>query len=64
MTDGGKSAAKPAVPNALRALLTTPVAGPLVALLLACVFFANGSDQFLSGSNFSLILQQVMVVGT
>ncbi|NUU21264.1 MAG: ABC transporter permease [Streptomycetaceae bacterium] len=45
-------------------MLTTPVAGPLVALLLACVFFANGSDQFLSGSNFSLILQQVMVVGT
>src|ERR1700681_2557274 len=36
-----------------------PVAtlGPLVALLLACAFFAWQSDRFLSGSHFSLILQ-------
>jgi fructose transport system permease protein len=37
--------------------------GPSVALLLACVFFALQSDRFLSGQNFSLIVQQVMVVG-
>ncbi len=37
--------------------------GPLLALLLACVFFASQSDRFLTGQNFSLILQQVMVVG-
>jgi fructose transport system permease protein len=37
--------------------------GPFVALLLACVFFASQTDRFLSGQNFSLILQQVMVVG-
>src|SRR5215831_8680683 len=37
--------------------------GPLVALLFACIFFASQSDRFLSGQNFSLILQQVMVVG-
>lgn len=42
-----------------------PVAtlGPLIALLLACVFFATQSERFLSAQNFSLILQQVMVVG-
>jgi fructose transport system permease protein len=37
--------------------------GPLLALLLACVFFASQSDRFLTAANFSLILQQVMVVG-
>ena len=42
-----------------------PVAtlGPVLALVLACAFFTSQSDRFLSGSNFSLILQQVMVVG-
>ncbi|MFD6531639.1 ABC transporter permease [Streptomyces sp. NPDC060184] len=51
-------------PAALRRLLTSPVAGPLAALVLASVFFSTATDQFLSGGNFSLILQQVMVVGT
>ncbi len=37
--------------------------GPFVALLLACLFFATQSERFLSAQNFSLILQQVMVVG-
>ncbi len=37
--------------------------GPLIALVLACVFFASQSDRFLSAQNFSLILAQVMVVG-
>ena len=37
--------------------------GPFIALLFACAFFATQSDRFLSGQNFSLILQQVMVVG-
>lgn len=41
-----------------------PILGPVAALVLACVFFSFQSDRFLSGSNFSLILQQVMVVGT
>lgn len=38
--------------------------GPFIALLLACGFFALQSDRFLTLQNFSLILQQVMVVGT
>lgn len=39
------------------------VLGPLVALLLAVIYFSSQSDRFLSGQNFSLILQQVLVVG-
>lgn len=39
------------------------VLGPLLALLAACAFFSTRSSRFLSGQNFSLILQQVMVVG-
>jgi fructose transport system permease protein len=38
--------------------------GPLLALVLVCIFFATQSDRFLSGPNFSLIFQQVMVIGT
>ncbi|MDC1457336.1 ABC transporter permease [Burkholderiaceae bacterium] len=38
--------------------------GPFIALLSACLFFGLQSDRFLSFQNFSLILQQVMVVGT
>jgi fructose transport system permease protein len=38
--------------------------GPAIALLLACVFFSFQHENFLTLNNFSLILQQVMVVGT
>ncbi|MGP4052289.1 ABC transporter permease [Streptomyces sp. 2A115] len=51
-------------PTTVRRLLTQPTTGPLVALFLACVFFSVSTDQFLTGGNFSLIVQQVMVVGT
>jgi len=37
--------------------------GPFIALLLACLFFATQNDRFLTSENFSLVLQQVMVVG-
>lgn len=37
--------------------------GPFIALLLACLFFAAQSPRFLTPENFSLITQQVMVVG-
>ena len=37
--------------------------GSFIALLLACIFFSFQSERFLTGQNFSLILQQVMVVG-
>lgn len=54
----------PLVNFSLRNFLATPTIGPMVALLLAGAFFASQSDRFLSGTNFSLIVQQVMVVGT
>jgi fructose transport system permease protein len=37
--------------------------GPFLALLAACLFFATQSDRFLTGPNFSLILQQAAVIG-
>ncbi|WP_413193484.1 ABC transporter permease [Pararobbsia alpina] len=37
--------------------------GPLVALVLACIFFISQTPRFLSVQNLSLILQQSMVVG-
>jgi fructose transport system permease protein len=48
-----------------RRIKLPPIAtfGPFVALFLACAFFSTQSDRFLSGQNFSLILQQVMEVG-
>lgn len=50
--------------SSLLAFLSTPIVGPLLALILACAFFATQSDRFLTGNNFSLIIQQVVVVGT
>ena len=38
--------------------------GPAIALALACAFFSFQHERFLTLQNFSLILQQVMVVGT
>ena len=37
--------------------------GPWIALLVACTFFATQTERFLTPENFSLVLQQVMVVG-
>lgn len=51
--------------NAIKAKLPPMgTLGPFIALLCACAFFATQSDRFLTLQNFSLILQQVMVVGT
>ncbi len=48
----------------LEVLQGSPIMGPLLALILAMIFFATQNDRFLTGPNFSLIMQQVMVVGT
>ncbi|MGS5086529.1 ABC transporter permease [Hydrogenophaga sp. A37] len=51
--------------NAIKAKLPPMgTLGPFIALLGACIFFSTQSDRFLSLQNFSLIMQQVMVVGT
>ena len=46
------------------AFLARPAISPLIALIVACIFFAFQSDRFLTGRNLSLIIQQVVVVGT
>lgn len=51
-------------PSAVTRLLAIPNFGPIAAIIIAVVFFAAQSDRFLTGGNFSLIVQQVMVVGT
>jgi fructose transport system permease protein len=48
---------------ALRARLISTGAS-LAALLIAVIFFSIKSSHFLTGPNFSLVLQQVMVLGT
>ncbi len=47
----------------VRRVLTTPTIGPLLALVATMAFFSFKSDRFFEAQNFSLILQQVMVVG-
>jgi fructose transport system permease protein len=37
--------------------------GPFIALVVACAIFGATTDNFLTGGNLALILQQVMVVG-
>jgi fructose transport system permease protein len=51
--------------NSLKAKLP-PIGtlGPAIALILASAFFSFQHERFLTLQNFSLILQQVMVVGT
>jgi fructose transport system permease protein len=63
-TDGGATLEHKSAQQRLKEWMpSVNVLGSLAALLAACVFFATQSDRFLSGQNFSLILQQVMVVG-
>ncbi len=45
-------------------ILAAPAVSPLIALAIAVVIFSTQSEYFLTGRNFSLIVQQVMVVGT
>ena len=45
-------------------LFAVPAMGSVLALLVACIFFAFQTDKFLTGRNLSLVIQQVVVVGT
>lgn len=65
ITQGIPEASAAAQPrSSLRPGLSLTTLGPLVALLIAGVFFTTQSDRFLTGPNLSLVVQQVMVVGT
>ena len=50
--------------STLTRFLTAPAVGPLLALIVLSIFFATQNDRFLTGRNLSLVVQQVMVVGT
>jgi fructose transport system permease protein len=63
-TEPQESRARERVPGFLVRARAVSVVGPLLALAIAVVFFSLKSDRFLSGTNLSLVLQQVMVVGT
>src|SRR5438552_11852550 len=51
------------VPQLLVRALSAPAVGPLLALILTMAFFSLKSDRFLQAQNFSLVLQQVSLVG-
>ncbi|MFB9993420.1 ABC transporter permease [Deinococcus oregonensis] len=44
------------------ALPSLSTLGPLIALLLACIFFATQSDRFLTATTLSLVLKQISFV--
>ena len=48
----------------LNVLFGSPIIGPIAALILASIFFTTQTDRFMTGTNWSLIVQQTMVVGT
>ncbi|WP_216903654.1 ABC transporter permease [Nocardia alni] len=45
-------------------VLSLPNFGPIAAIVIAVIIFSAESNRFLTGGNFSLIVQQVMEVGT
>src|SRR3569833_1263638 len=52
------------VPAQITRFAAVPTVGPLAALILACLFFWLSTDRFMTGGNLSLVVQQVMEVGT
>ncbi|MCO5998211.1 ABC transporter permease [Actinoallomurus rhizosphaericola] len=62
-TDRAEAGHRRGLPARAARFLALPAVGPLLALLLACVYFTVRTDRFLTGANLSLIVQQVMVVG-
>lgn len=48
---------------AIRRLAREPLLGPLIALILAVIVFSSVSTTFFNTQNFSLILQQSVVIG-
>ena len=62
--EGVEAAPAEAAPSLASRALALSTLGPLIALLLAVIFFTAQSARFLTGSNLSLVVQQVMVVGT
>lgn len=55
---------KNTISERLISFITLPAVGPLIALIIAIIFFSTYADNFLTLRNFSFITQQVMVIGT
>ena len=49
--------------QSVRRVLAAPTVGPLLALVLTVVFFSLKTDRFFQAQNFSLVLQQILIVG-
>jgi fructose transport system permease protein len=47
----------------VRRVITAPTVGPFIALVATMAFFSLRTDRFFQAQNFSLVLQQVMIVG-
>lgn len=62
--DAPKTSSTEKVRRYLTQSISISTIGPLVALLIASAFFALQSPRFLTGTNLSLVVQQVMVIGT
>ncbi|MBV9281269.1 MAG: ABC transporter permease [Chloroflexi bacterium] len=58
------AAREEAAPSAWSQALNISTMGPLLALIIASAFFTIESNRFLTGENLSLVVQQVMVIGT
>ena len=58
------SVERPASSARWRDLMSVQIAGPLLALLVAIVIFSLTTDRFFTAANFSLMLQQSVVIGT
>lgn len=54
----------PTLPSRVARFAALPTVGPLAALIIACLFFTFSTDRFMTGGNLSLVVQQVMEVGT
>jgi fructose transport system permease protein len=62
--DQAESGRAEAAPSLVSRALSVSTIGPLIALLIAVAYFTARTDRFLTGGNLSLVVQQVMVVGT
>ena len=62
--DQAESGRAEAAPSLVSRAFSVSTMGPLIALLIAVAYFTARTDRFLTGGNLSLVVQQVMVVGT
>jgi fructose transport system permease protein len=62
--EGGQSSFATRFREKFASSINISTLGPLIALIVASIFFSTQNPRFLTGTNLSLVVQQVMVVGT